>query len=279
MIRLKTLEDVQKLIDGKIKESLTLDYKGELGRNEEIAKDISAFANTSGGVIVYGIIEKDNLPVSINWIESKGVRERIENVLISRIQPNIEEYEINSIENPSDPSKAIFTVHVPQSLNAPHMVNHRYYKRYKFQSPPMEDHEVKEAIFKKGLREALNFEVSRNLELANKTLKLIEGIYRFPPEKRKHIVFTPFYTEAWKVIIGSGLLPLLKEKTIKFIKAYNIVHEVNHLIDCQKYGLEVVVTPSYKETSPEHGTYIPAIVQAKVQELYGILNELKEDER
>ena len=274
MISLRTLDDIQKLIEGKIKESLTLDYKEKLVSNNEIAKDISSLANTLGGMIVYGIIEKNNLPVSINWIESKGKRERIENVLISHIQPKIEEYEINSIENPSDASKAIFTVYVPKSLNAPHMANYRYYKRHQFQSIPMEDHEVKEVIFKRGLKEALIFEVSRNLELVKKTLKLIEDIYEYPPKKRKPIVFIPFYTETWRAIISSGLLPLLKEKAKQFIKAYNIIHEVNNLIDCQKYGLEVVVTPSYTKSSLDHGKYIHAIIREKVQELHIILNEL-----
>jgi len=274
MISLKTMDDIQILINGKIKESVTLDYKAKLVNNNEVAKDISAFANTSGGIIVYGIIEKNNLPVSINWIEGKGIRERIENVLNSHIQPKIEEYEINSIENPKDISKAIFTVYVPKSLNAPHMVNYRYYKRYKFQSVPMEDHDVKEVIFKSGLKDALIYEVSSNLDLIKKTLKLIADIEGYLPKQRKPIVLIPLHTEAWRVIISSGLLPLLKEKTKQFIKAYNIIHEVNNLIDCQKYGLKIVITPSYEKSLPDTGTYIYAIIREKIQELHIILNEL-----
>ena len=76
------IEYIQLLIDNKIKESINLDYKTELGKiNDEIAKDISAFANTSGGRIIYGIEEIKNLPTSINWIGSKNVRERIENII------------------------------------------------------------------------------------------------------------------------------------------------------------------------------------------------------
>jgi len=73
MNQIETLEDIQKLIENKIEESLTLEYKRELSRNnKEIAKDISAFANTSGGVIIYGIEEKGHIPISKSWIETKN---------------------------------------------------------------------------------------------------------------------------------------------------------------------------------------------------------------
>lgn len=268
------MEDLKRLIENKIKESLTLDYKSELGQNEEIAKDISAFANTLGGTIVYGIHEEETIPVSFNWIDSKGIRERIENVILSHIQPKLEGHKIASIENPDDPSKAIFIVNIPESLKAPHMVKHRYYKRYNFQSVPMEDHEVKGAIFKKGLRKGLEFEISQNLSLAENTWGLIDKIYNYRPEKVKKTVFTPFYTGAWKAVVSSGLLYILKEKALDLVTAYSLIHEINHLIDCQKHGLEIIVTPSVPDTLPDHGKYIPAVIKEKIQRLYSILDRL-----
>lgn len=270
----KTLEDLKKLIENKIKESSTLDYKSELGVNEEIAKDISAFANTRGGTIIYGIREEEGIPLSFNWIKCRGVKERIENVILSNIQPNLEGYKIASIENPDDPSNAIFIVNIPESLKAPHMVNHRYYKRYSFQSVPMEDHEVKEVIFKKGLRKGLEFEISQNLSLAKNTWELIDKIYNYRPEKVKKTVFTPFYTEAWKAVVSSGLLYILKEKALDLVTAYSLIHEINHLIDCQKHGLEIIVTPSVPDTLPDHGKYIPAVIRGKIQNLHAILDRL-----
>lgn len=271
---LKTLEDLQRLIEHKIKESLTLDYKGELGRNEEIAKDISAFANTLGGTIIYGIREEGSIPVSFNWVKSRGVKERIESVVLSHIQPKLEGYEIASVEDLNDSSKAIFIVNIPESLKAPHMAKHQYYKRYNFQSVPMEDHEVKEVIFKKGLRKGLEFELSQNLGLAKNTSRLIEKIYSYRSENVKTTVFTPFYTEAWKAVVSSGLLQVFKEKALDLVKAYSLIHEINHLIDCQKHGLEIIVTPSVKDTKPDHGKYIPAVIMEKIQALYVILERV-----
>ncbi len=173
MVRL-CLESINNLIANKIKESLNLDYKRELDeRNNEIAKDISAFANASdGGKIIYGVGEKDGLPSSINWIESKGVKEKIEDIILTHIQPEIKGYDIYSIENSDNHSQAIFVVDIPESSDAPHMANHRYYIRRNFKSEYMEDSEVKNAIFRKGLRKALELEVSQNIEMAKKLPKL-----------------------------------------------------------------------------------------------------------
>lgn len=63
---------VQYYIDNEIQESLTLEYKAAdaLARTDankrEITKDVSAFANSAGGIILYGIREhqapKKHLP-------------------------------------------------------------------------------------------------------------------------------------------------------------------------------------------------------------------------
>jgi Asp-tRNA(Asn)/Glu-tRNA(Gln) amidotransferase B subunit len=140
----------------------------------------------------------------------------------------------------------------------------------------MEDNEVKDAIFRKGLKKSINFEISKNIELCNMSLKLIEEIYHFKLEQRQPIVFIPFYTDAWNAIISSGLLFVLKEKAQKLIEAYSLIHEINYLVDYQKCGVEIVNTPVYR-SSPQNGTYIPAILQQKVAKLYGLLNELKND--
>jgi predicted HTH transcriptional regulator len=137
------LEYIQSLIDNEIKESLNLDYKRELNNNKEIAKDVSSFANTNSGKIIYGVDEKDGLPNSINWIDSKDVKEKIECVILDHIQPEIKGFNIYSIENPENRSQAIFVVDIPESSDAPHMANHRYYIRRNFKSEYMEDYEVK----------------------------------------------------------------------------------------------------------------------------------------
>ena len=273
MTPIHSLEDIESLIQDQIGESLTLEYKKDLGtKNSEIAKDISAFANTSGGVIIYGIEEDGRIPTSKHWIEGAKIKEKIENIILTVIQPRLRDVVINPISNPENSSQAIFVVNIPESPDSPHMADHSYYRRYNFQSVPMEDYEVKDVIFRKGLRKSLYFEISKNFELCDKSLNLIEEIFRFRYEQRQHIVFIPFYTDAWNAITSSGLLFVLKEEAQKLVELYSLIHEINYLIDCQKYGVEIVNTPIYK-SSPEHGTYIPAILQAKLGKLYGLLND------
>lgn len=270
----KKLDDLKSLIDNKIKESLTLEYKRELGGNDEIAKDISAFANTLGGTIIYGIHEDSGIPTSFNFIKSKGIKERIESVILSNAQPKIEGCKITPIEDQTDSSRAIFVVEVPESLNAPHMVNYRYFKRYNFASVPMDDHDVKEAIFKKGLRRGLEFEISQNLNLAKNTRELIEKIDMYPPEKVKKPVFTPFYTDAWKAAVSSGLLSVFKKKALELVNAYRLIHEIDHLIDCQKHGFEIIVTPLASDCLPDHGKWIPALIRDRLGKLQPILEKI-----
>ena len=59
---------LHKLIDEKISESIQLDYKEAraISRNDrskhEISKYESAFANSDGGIIIYGMAEKIKSP-------------------------------------------------------------------------------------------------------------------------------------------------------------------------------------------------------------------------
>ena len=58
-----TLEDLNGLVQAQIPESPTLEYKEALpgradGERKEFLADVSALANTSGGVIIFGIREE-----------------------------------------------------------------------------------------------------------------------------------------------------------------------------------------------------------------------------
>ena len=144
------IEDIYSLITNEVEENIHLDYKaaGALDKDDkkrnEITKDISAFANSDGGIIIYGVSEEDHKPKEISPIDGRiYTKEWLENV-IQLIQPRIEDIKIYPIRV-DDIRQSIYVVKIPRSSNAPHMArDKRYYKRFNFKSEPMEDYEVKD---------------------------------------------------------------------------------------------------------------------------------------
>lgn len=269
------LEDIQSLVESRIEESLTLEYKRQLGKNSDIAKDVSAFANTAGGTIIYGIPDEDKIPSDIAWLTNIGVEELIQNIIITAIYPMIDGTKITRVPNPSNESEAIYVVSVPRSLNAPHMVLTRYYHRRGSVSVPMDDREVKAAMFGSGRNTALRFEISQNLELISRTLKLIERVYVISPEKRQWVALIPLPADAWNSVVASGLLSSFPPEVAKqLVEAYRVVHEVNSLIEWLKIDWGQIVHTPADLSSARGGTYLPAIVRDKLTRLTGLLNQI-----
>lgn len=147
-----TKEDIQYLIDFGIEESIHLDYKaaGALAntdvKKKEISKDIAAFANSDGGIIVYGLEEQGHKPVTFSYIDGRIItKEWLEQVINSTINQKIKNVEIFPIRNNGNIAESIYVVRIPRSDNAPHMSSDKcYYKRYNFQSVKMEEYEVRD---------------------------------------------------------------------------------------------------------------------------------------
>ncbi len=150
--------DLLKLIEFKIQESLELDYKacgaldklnnGKKNIVKEISKDVSAFANSAGGVIVYGILEKDNLPIDLDiGFDPKIIsREWLEQVINSNIQRRISGVRINQIELSGErKGRVAYVVSIPQSIHAPHQAADKiFYKRFNYLSVAMEEYEIRD---------------------------------------------------------------------------------------------------------------------------------------
>jgi Putative DNA-binding domain len=151
MLKISTKEDLQRLVDEGIQESLTLDYKASLSLarddkpRDELCKDVSAFANSAGGQIIYGVVEKDRKPVKVDD-GSDLSREWIEQVIDSRVQPRLDGLVITPVAVSSGRHAYVLTI--PQaSGRAPHQApDKKYYKRQNFQSVPMEDYEIRDAL-------------------------------------------------------------------------------------------------------------------------------------
>lgn len=157
-LTLETEVDLQRLVAEGIEESLVLDYKASAalskdnGKVNELCKDVSAFANSAGGQIVYGIAEKkdkNGAPrpdrVDGGVTDPALNREWLENLLLTRIQPRIDGLDIKPIRLAA--GGTAYVLSIPQAMSrAPHQANHSYSKRYNFSSVPMADYEVRDAM-------------------------------------------------------------------------------------------------------------------------------------
>lgn len=157
-------QDIQNLIDNQIEERLTLDYKRsaallstEKKKKDpaiELTKDVSAFANSEGGVIIYGIMEgkgqNANIPIGIDggFDPSEVKKEWLESIIEGKIQRKIPGVRIYPVKlDISHPSRCIYIIDIPKSHLAPHQAaDRRYYLRNNFQSVPMEDYQVRDVL-------------------------------------------------------------------------------------------------------------------------------------
>ena len=70
---------VSEFFDNKIEESINLDYKrGESLVNsdkakKELSKDVSSFANSDGGIIIYGVEEIDHIPSNYVFVDGNQI--------------------------------------------------------------------------------------------------------------------------------------------------------------------------------------------------------------
>lgn len=151
-----TIDFINSLIENEVEENIHLDYKasGALGKKDEkkfeIVKDVSAFANSDGGILIYGLTEENHKPKDIDFVDGNVfTKEWMENI-IHQIQPHIDGITIHPIRENGNIGHSIYVVKVPRSDKAPHMArDHRYYKRFNFKSEPMEDYEVKDILHRK----------------------------------------------------------------------------------------------------------------------------------
>lgn len=146
-----SIDDINQLISLRVEESINLDYKeaAALGKNDkkkaEIAKDVSSFANSAGGYIVYGIREDNHVADSLSLIDGNEItKEWIEQVIQTRIQRKIEDLQIIPIRFNQNIKQSIYVIRIPESSQAPHMTSEKkFYKRFNFEAVQMEEYEIR----------------------------------------------------------------------------------------------------------------------------------------
>jgi Putative DNA-binding domain len=122
-------------IEAGVPEGVRVEYKRDnYGRTDadirEFLKDISSFANTSGGYLVIGINEAEGLPISINALSGDRDQElqRLESLARDGIEPRIIGLRMNAV--PIEAGGYAITIHIPKSFSPPHRVSARNTNRF-----------------------------------------------------------------------------------------------------------------------------------------------------
>lgn len=123
-----TQADLQRLIDEKINESKTLEYKQELPGNSDggpvkILRSISSLSNTAGGDLLYGVAADEGIPVGLPGIATASQDEvvlRMESLCRNGLDPRLPHIEFHCVPVADD--KVVLVVRVKRSWSAPHRV-------------------------------------------------------------------------------------------------------------------------------------------------------------
>jgi hypothetical protein len=148
--------DLDALIAAGTPELKTLEYKLSLpGRSEndrkELFADVSSFANSVGGHIVYGMRADAGIPLGSVGVDEEGDPAilSLESAIRDGIAPRIAGIHSTAIKL-AKTGKAAIVMHIPKSFAAPHMVQYkgssRFYARTSNGKYQMDVHEIRVAM-------------------------------------------------------------------------------------------------------------------------------------
>ena len=103
-------DDIDSLITNQVREGRTIDYKRDLpggtdSDKKEFLADVSSFANTAGGDVVFGIDETDALPTAVVGVPRTDLdmqRRRMDSI----IQNGLAQFSTSSSRQPPAPQRS-----------------------------------------------------------------------------------------------------------------------------------------------------------------------------
>jgi hypothetical protein len=152
-------DDLLALINNKTEEQKTLDCKLQLPTNSDKDKkdflaDISAFANTVGGFLIYGMVEKNGVATELPGLEGIDPDSeilRLEQMIREGIAPRLP---ISTKPLQLRNGNYALIIHVSQSYGAPHMVTYqgasRFYARQSNGKYLLDVHQLRQAFLLSG---------------------------------------------------------------------------------------------------------------------------------
>jgi Schlafen, AlbA_2 len=175
------LADVERLIADAVPEGKDIEYKSILpggtdADKKEFLADVSAFANTSGGDLVYGLEEAQGIPQKISALAIADVDlelRRLDNLIRDGIKPRLR-YAVKVVTVPGD--RKLLLIRVERSLIGPHRVtfqgHDKFYGRTSAGKYPLDVEELRTAFtLSQDTAERLRaFRVDRIISVSNNVM-------------------------------------------------------------------------------------------------------------
>jgi Putative DNA-binding domain len=161
------LKDVRELIAAEQREGTRIDYKGDISNQDNWQAAVASFANTFGGLIVFGMETNGDLPTNLSGFVPKGETSmRLTNAIVSRVQPR-PEFSIRVSKLNTDPLREVAVLRVAEGWNTPYMYSkdgeHRIYLRAESRKSEADYLQLR-SLFEKGRsRQVRTEEMSREL--------------------------------------------------------------------------------------------------------------------
>ena len=141
------------LVDRKVPESRYLDYKSEFygstdSEKFKLLKHVSGFANSCGGLIIFGIEESNEIPTRIVGVDRDiDYLNKTERLIHECIDPTLEKVETAFI---NVGEKTVFVISISSENQKPYICSYRkskgFYRRKGSDTLPMNRDEIKESF-------------------------------------------------------------------------------------------------------------------------------------
>ena len=147
-------EDLRRLASDQVSERRTLDYKEQLPQDtydarKEFLADVTSFANSSGGHLLFGVREEGGVPIAVDGVELADPEKeilRLENTIRDGVEPRVIGVALRTV--PLQSGLSVLIIRIPRSWSGPHVVNYRghwrFYARNSSGKYPLDTSEVRQ---------------------------------------------------------------------------------------------------------------------------------------